>query len=187
MLWSCIWFDCKWKNLVPLYSFGDTNDIRIISATFGVNSKPLHDGFTYLGYKMRPNNYRFQDWSWLLQIFHNKLTNWTHEALFFGGRFALVQFVQQQLAIYWMHLFIFSAHVITEIQSIMARFLWSGSVGDGSFHLVKWADIARPWELDGWGALNTNIFGKYVIISSMWRALFNTGILHQIFHFKYLK
>lgn len=30
-------------------------------------------------------------------------------------------------------------------------------MGQGKFHLVKWDVIAKPRDLDGWGALDTKI------------------------------
>lgn len=41
-----------------LYSFGDPTEINLISQIFNFSTQPIKDGFTYLGFHLKPKNYR---------------------------------------------------------------------------------------------------------------------------------
>ena len=45
--------------------------ISSIGNIFSFPWKPLDEGLTYLGFHLRPNNYRYDDWAWLVKKFHN--------------------------------------------------------------------------------------------------------------------
>ena len=47
---------------------------------------PLTSGFKYLGYHLKPLGYRTSDWRWMIELFENKIQNWTYRLLSLGGR-----------------------------------------------------------------------------------------------------
>ena len=77
---SCLLY-CNMDNAVQ-NSFASSMPYRML---------PLHSGFTYLGYFLKPLGYRVNDWIWLLQKFEKRISNWTFQYLSLGGRLVLVQ------------------------------------------------------------------------------------------------
>ena len=62
---------------------------------------PITSGFKYLGYRLKPLGYRSSDWIWMVEIFENKIKNWTYRLLALGGRLVLIKYVLTRLAMYW--------------------------------------------------------------------------------------
>lgn len=56
------------KSLL-IHSFGDLEVIQNIATWFGVPVSHVEDGFTYLGFKWKPFNYKNVDQFWLLEKF----------------------------------------------------------------------------------------------------------------------
>ena len=54
---------------------------------------------------------------------------------------------------------------------MMENFIWGGGGDNRKIHLIKWDHIMKQKELGGWGILDTDIFGKYLLIESIWRCL----------------
>lgn len=48
-------------------------EIDYIVGVFGMGTRTLKEGFTCLGCRLKPNNYRFGDWTWLLTNFQINL------------------------------------------------------------------------------------------------------------------
>ena len=55
---------------------------------------PVEDGFKYLGFFLKPNNYSYQDWVWLYKKIKSRVTNWGNRFLSRGGRLVLLKFVE---------------------------------------------------------------------------------------------
>jgi len=136
----------------------------------------MGDGFRYLGFRSKPNNYRIVDWQWLLEKFHNKLYNWAHRWLTLGGKYIMAQAVLQQLMVYWAHIYILPSHLVHKIKILMAHFIWGGLDSRHRYHLMKWENITVPKEFGEWGILDIKYFGWALIIKSTWRALYQEGI-----------
>jgi hypothetical protein len=75
-------------------------DLVSYKALFPFNFVDLNAGFRYLGYFLKPTNYRVEDWRWLLQKFEKRLGTWCHRWLTLGGRFILVKVVLESLLVY---------------------------------------------------------------------------------------
>jgi len=112
---------------------------------------PLHSGFTYLGYFLKPLGYRVNDGIWLLQKFEKRISNWTFQYLSLGGRLVLVQSVLSSIPVYWMGLAPIPATILQKLRSIMFNFLWGSSDKNKKFHLASWNDLSWPKECGGLG------------------------------------
>lgn len=76
---SCIYFEEAGKVLA-----------NEIATMFSVSAAPLSQGFKYLGFHMKLNNYQIKDWDWLAAKVKKKISSWTSKWLSSGGRFILV-------------------------------------------------------------------------------------------------
>ena len=159
-----------------LYSNGEVMDIEYIHHLLRVGINKLEDSLTYLGYHLKLNIYKIRDWSCLMDKFLHRMDIGNHKWLSLGGRYTLIQSVLQQLSVYWSHLFSLSKAILKNIRSIVTPFLWFGTRERNKYHLVIWEKIVRPKDFGGWGLLNMNIFGWALLIKSLWRAFFHSGI-----------
>ena len=84
-----------------VYEHGDINDINFIVEFMGVQTKQLAEGFTSLGFRLKPCGYKVADWTWMVDNFKHIILIWTHKWLSLGGRYILVQAVLMHLVVYW--------------------------------------------------------------------------------------
>ena len=86
-----------WANL-------EEHELRPLSDLFKFQCRGLDDGVRYLGFFLKPNDYRKTDWFWLLAKIEKKLTSWSHKWLSRAGHLVLVKAVLEAMSIYWMAL-----------------------------------------------------------------------------------
>ena len=64
----------------------------------------LEGRLKYLGFRLKPNNYRKHDWAWLLDKMEKWLKMWSHKWLSRDGKLVLVKTVMEAIPVYWMSL-----------------------------------------------------------------------------------
>jgi hypothetical protein len=62
-------------------------------ATFNIQFVSIDEGMKYLGFYIKPNNYRVADWKWLIQKVEKRIGNWTFCWISLGGRLILTKYV----------------------------------------------------------------------------------------------
>lgn len=73
----------SWVNL-------EEYELRSLGDLFNFHCQGLDDGVRYLGFFLKPNDYRKNDWFWILAKIEKKLTPWSHKWLSRAGRLVLV-------------------------------------------------------------------------------------------------
>jgi hypothetical protein len=58
----------------------------------------VDDGIKYLGFNLKPNDYRKADWIWLLGKLEKRLHLWSHRWLSRAGRLVLVKYVLEAIS-----------------------------------------------------------------------------------------
>jgi hypothetical protein len=58
---------------------------------FPFEEKRIDDGLKYLGFILKPNDYKKEDLIWLLKKLEKRLNNWIHRWLSHAGRLVLVK------------------------------------------------------------------------------------------------
>lgn len=132
-----------------LYGEGQQEDIGHIANLFGVKAKPISSGLKYLDFNIKPNNSRVNDWLWIVDKFHKKISRWEHRCLKIGGRVTITQSILQQLTIYWAQLYCLLATTITKINKIIVKFIWVGPKKSFKFHLTKMEKLTKSKSLGG--------------------------------------
>ena len=62
-----------------------TDDVsNRISAILPFKMDLIDSGFKYLGFRLKPLGYGLKDWRWIIKIFEDKLSHWTHKLLSLG-------------------------------------------------------------------------------------------------------
>ena len=87
----------NWANL-------SEDAIRSLGMFLRFQSQDLDAGVKYLGFFLKPNDYRRKDWVWLLAKNEKKLSAWSHRWLSRAGRLVMVKAVLEAMPIYWMEL-----------------------------------------------------------------------------------
>jgi hypothetical protein len=57
-----------------------------------------------LGYYLKPDRYKVEDWRWLIEKFELRINHWCNRMLSLGGRYVLVKAVLESLHVYWLAL-----------------------------------------------------------------------------------
>jgi hypothetical protein len=149
---------------------------------------PLKDlalGFKYLGYLLKSDSYKADDWQWLLDKYEAQITHWSNKWLSLGGRYVLIKVVLESQPVYWMALAHIPIVVLQRICKLCFDFLWSGNSHSHRYHLSNWMSIARPKKHGGWGLRNIFLFYRALATNTMWRALMRRGIWKNILKDKY--
>ena len=75
-------------------------DIRNhIASLFPYKMHNLDEGFKYLGFHLKPNGYRKDEWLWLVQRIQKKNGSWSFRCLSLGGRLVSVSYVLQSIPV----------------------------------------------------------------------------------------
>jgi hypothetical protein len=154
---------------------------------FNINIEPLDQGLKYLGFSLKPNNYKVSDWTWLLKKIDKRMGNWTFRWLSLGGRLTLASSVLQSIPIYWISLAKAPSSVLQSIQLLINRFIWRGGKKRTGIHLTKWKNLAKPKHLGGWGIKHIPWFALSLAAKSCWRGLFESNLWSTVLRKKYLK
>jgi hypothetical protein len=161
-------------------------DLDSYKEIFPYKFADLTDGFRYLGYFLKPVNYKVEDWHWLIAKFEKRIGHWCNRWLSLGGRFVLIKAVLESMHVYWMALESILMSVLNRIRQLMFNFLWSGSSVKQHIHLCKWEIIAKPKIFGGWGIRNIYLFNRSLVENTLWRVLMKDDIWHRVIKDKYL-
>ena len=89
---------------------------------FPIISAGLDEGLKYLGFSLKANLYRKQDWLWLVGKVEKRLMVWSHKWLSRAGRLVLVKAVLEAIPVYWMSLSWIPKGILERIRRICFRF-----------------------------------------------------------------
>ena len=129
--------------------------IRVVSPYI---LKPMHEGFKYLGFVLKPNAYSFKYWMWLYKKIERRIGCWTYKSLSRGGRLVLFKAVLQSIPVYWATIAYISEGILQKLRKKFFSFLWSTKRHSEGVPLAKWKLIASPKELGGWGIKKLYLF-----------------------------
>jgi hypothetical protein len=155
-------------------------DLDILKATFLYNFLDLSVGFRYLGYFLKIDRYKKEDWQWLIAKYEKQISHWCNRWLSIGGRLVLIKVILESHPVYWLALANLPSMILQRIRQLVFSFLWSGSNKKKKFHLCDWQLIARPKHHGGWGLRNLVSF-RAMAMNTLWRELMQEGLWHSCF------
>eukprot|EP00253_Pinus_taeda_P008941 PITA_08941 len=156
------------------------NERTQITASLPFESLPMDDPFKYLGFWLKPNSYKKQDWQWLVAKIEAKIGHWSYKWLSRAGRLTLVNSVLQAMPVFWAALTWVPKGVLHKIKKLCSRFLWAGAKEDSVLPWVAWDKIARPKEWGGWGIKNLNDFSTSLAAKSGWRLITSENLWTRV-------
>ena len=78
----------------------DEGIVRRFLTLFPFLFTPLDDGLKYLGFRLKPNCYKKEDWNWLVAKLEKRVNNWCNRWLLRAGRLVLVKSVLEAISVY---------------------------------------------------------------------------------------
>jgi hypothetical protein len=113
------------------------------------NMLPFNEGIKYLGFHLKSNNYRKEDWCWLITKLEKSLKAWSFRWLSREGRLVLVKSVLEAIIVYWMSLAWIPKGTLEKVRHTCFRFLLDGSKDHFVKPRVKWESLDAPKLLEG--------------------------------------
>jgi hypothetical protein len=140
----------------------------------------------YLGFNLKPNDYKKEDWLWLLKKLEKRLQIWSHRWLSRAGRLVLVKSILESIPVYWMSLSWILKGILEAARKICFKFLWSGKKDSYVTPWVRWENIVAPKALGGWGLKNIFLFSKALAEKCGWRLLKTSSLWTRVVSKKYI-
>jgi hypothetical protein len=79
----------------------------------------LSSGFRYLGYFLKIDRYKSEDWIWLIDKFEARISHWCNRQLSMGGRCVLIKAVLEIQPVYWLALANFPSLILQKIRQLI--------------------------------------------------------------------
>ena len=153
---------------------------------FSIGGTLLDSGFHYLGFYLKPNSYRINDWVWLWKRLDKKIGLWVYRYLSLGGRLTLAKAVLESIPVYWLSLFKVPGTILSGIRKKIFSFIWLGNNIDKKLHLARWEILSKPKAMGGWGLKNLSLFSKALRMKSFWRGLTANTLWCKVLSDKYI-
>eukprot|EP00253_Pinus_taeda_P031126 PITA_31126 len=142
-----------------------------MSNLFPFQIQPLDSPFKYLGFWLKPDTYKKEDWNWLIAKLEARISHWSFRWLSRAGRVTLLKSILLAIPIYWAALTWIPKGIMEKIRRLCCRFLWVGSNENSVLPWVAWDKIARPKEWGGWGIKRIPDFSLSLAAKSGWRLI----------------
>jgi hypothetical protein len=159
----------------------------VFRQNFPFEEKRIDDGLKYMGFILKPNDYRKEDWNWLLKKLEKRLKLWSQRWLSRAGRLVLVKSTWETIPVYWMSLSWIPKGILEATRKITSRFLWSDKKESHVTPWVRWEKIVIPKALGGWGLKNIFIFSKALVEKCGWRLLKTSSLWTKVVVQKYIE
>ena len=79
-------------------------DLQYMIDQFPFLSHNFDKGIKYLGFCLKPNDYKKADWRWLIGKLEKWILLWSHRWLSRDGRLVLIKSLLEAIPVYWMSL-----------------------------------------------------------------------------------
>lgn len=141
---------------------------------------------SYLGITLRPGKINIGDFNGLLDSLACKIRNWGVRHLSLARRVALINSSLSAIPAHAVSNFPVPKSVMQKINTLLNKFLWSGSIDGHSIHYARWTDICTPKQHGGLGIKNLELW-KSVIMAKMARRVYaaDSSLAAKTFGCKY--
>lgn len=122
----------------------------------------------YLGIPLLGRAPKRNDFNYLIEKVHQKLSGWKATHLSFAGRVTLAKSVIQSIPVYSMMTNPIPKVCLKEIEKLQKGFIWGDSDAGRRLHLVKWDTLMLPKNQGGLGVRNLNDMNKACLMKLAW-------------------
>ncbi|KAG7587002.1 Reverse transcriptase domain [Arabidopsis thaliana x Arabidopsis arenosa] len=175
--WSGLKMNCE---KTQLFVAGlDQNEASLFTNSgFASGSLPIR----YLGLPLMSRKLRVSEFSPLIEKLINKFRSWAVSSLSYAGRLQLLNSVIYGLVNFWSSVFSLPKACIKKMESLCARFLWSGSIDSYHGAKVAWSDVCYPKREGGLGLRRIGIWNSTLCLKLIWSLFAGSGSLWVAWH-----
>ena len=98
----------------------------------------------YLGVPLITSKRKKGDCKELTKNISARVVSWNSNNMSYSGRTLLIQFVLNGILNFWSNMFVLPKSVLKDVETIMRRFLWSGSIDSKHGSKVSWDNVCKP-------------------------------------------
>jgi len=168
------------SNLVP------DDDLLYMIAKFPYHAQSIDDGMKYMGFYLKPNDYKKAGWRWLIGKLEKQILLWSHRWLSRAGRLVLIKSVLEAIPVYFMSLSWIPKGILEAARRLCFAYLWRGNKLNQVMSWVRWERIAQPKALGGRGLKNIFLFSKALAGKVGWRLISTTSLWTSVIYQKYI-
>nr|ABV21212.1 Ty1_Copia-element protein [Arabidopsis thaliana] len=136
----------------------------------------------YLGLPLMSRKLKISEFEPLVVKIKAKLNFWAVKSLSFAGRLQLLSSVISGIVVFWMSTFRLPKGCIREIESMCARFLWSGGTDEHHKAKVSWSTVCLPKAEGGLGVRKFTEWNTALNLKLIWLLFSNSGSLWVAWH-----
>eukprot|EP00253_Pinus_taeda_P031496 PITA_31496 len=173
------------KSIISLSGCTNQETQRAIQK-FPFQETNLLEGIKYLGFRLKLDGYKIENWTWLITKIEKRINCWHHRLLSKAGRLTLIKSVLEATPVYSMSLAWIPRGILHRIQQICNRFLWNGNKKGKIFAWVKWAKIATPKKWGGWGLKSLPAVAQALDAKQGWLLIKQNNLWAYVIHHKYI-
>ncbi|XP_010419362.1 PREDICTED: uncharacterized protein LOC104705067 [Camelina sativa] len=168
------------KDKSQLFHGGLENNGSLMLETYGfpLGALPIR----YLGLPLMHRRLRIAEYEPLLEKISSKFRSWVTKSLSFAGRLQLISSVIFGSINFWMSTFILPKGCIKRIESLCARFLWSGNIDEGKGAKVVWEVVCLPKSEGGLGLRRLSDWNRTLLLKLVWRLFEPSNSLWAAWH-----
>ncbi|XP_057248279.1 uncharacterized protein LOC125493714 [Beta vulgaris subsp. vulgaris] len=157
------------------------NEIRSL---FGVREVERHE--KYLGLPTVIGRSKKMVFMVLKERVWKKLQGWKEKLLSRAGKEVLLKAVIQAIPTYMMSLFAIPECILSEINSMCARFWWGARGTERKMHWVSWEKLCLPKVYGGMGFRDLRVFNQALLAKQGWRLMCDTNSMaHHVLRARY--
>jgi len=146
----------------------------------------LDNGFKYLGFFSKLNNYRVVDWEWIVKMIESIIFIWFNHLLSRRGRLVLLKSMLESIPVYWSSIVMIPKGIPSIIHKVNFQYLWLGKWNVGCIPLAWCLSSDAPKGLGGWGQNTIITFTQALVEHSLWGLVHNNSLWAWVLCSKYL-
>ncbi|KAG7594499.1 Reverse transcriptase zinc-binding domain [Arabidopsis thaliana x Arabidopsis arenosa] len=175
--WSGLVMNCE-KTQVFTAGLDPAESSAIANSGFSIGSLPIR----YLGLPLMSRKLRISEYSSLIEKMVKRFNSWAASFLSYAGRLLLIKSVIYGLVNFWSSAFILPKACLKKMESLCARFLWSGSIDSFRGAKVAWSQVCYPKEEGGLGLRRLDAWNSTLCLKLVWLLFSGSGSLWVAWH-----
>lgn len=150
----------------------------IVSYGFPTGNLPIR----YLGLPLMSRKLKISEYEPLMSKLIKRFQAWSLKLLSFAGRLQLLKTVIFGLINFWVSAFMLPKGCIVKIESICARFLWSGNIERKCIAKVAWSTVCLPKQEGRLGIRSIHVWNQVLGLKFIWLMLSKSPSLWADWH-----
>ncbi|XP_013583277.1 PREDICTED: uncharacterized protein LOC106292212 [Brassica oleracea var. oleracea] len=150
----------------------------IASYAFPIGKFPIR----YLGLPLMSRKLKISEYAPLMNKITKSFQAWSVKLMSFAGRLQLLRTVIFGLINFWVSAFMLPKGYIAAVETLCARFLWSGNIDKKGIAKIAWTTMCLPKQEGGLSIRSIYIWNQVLGLRFIWLLLSNSPSLWSDWH-----